>query len=58
MHRDLKPENFLFYDKNDITTLNVIDFGISKKYTKGMPKLKSKSGTVFIYIYLGLLCSS
>jgi hypothetical protein len=30
----------------DIGTLNVIDFGIAKKFKPGMPNLKTKSGTV------------
>ncbi|KAM3143579.1 hypothetical protein pb186bvf_004341 [Paramecium bursaria] len=44
VHRDLKPENFLFHTKNDLNTLNVIDFGIAKR-VEG--KLKTKSGTAY-----------
>jgi serine/threonine protein kinase len=62
VHRDLKPENFLFFYTNDLNTLTVIDFGISKKYNDGMNSLNSKSGTVStinINNYSkGLLCIS
>lgn len=44
VHRDLKPENFLFHTKNDLNTLNVIDFGIAKRLDG---KLKTKSGTAY-----------
>jgi len=38
-HRDLKPENFLLYEKKpvDQTALKLIDFGMSRKYTPGVP---------------------
>lgn len=29
IHRDIKPENVLFKDKNDLSTLKLIDFGLS-----------------------------
>ncbi|KAG6484626.1 calcium-dependent protein kinase 26-like [Zingiber officinale] len=29
MHRDLKPENFLLVNKDDVTSLKAIDFGLS-----------------------------
>ena len=29
-HRDLKPENFLFESKSPDSTINLIDFGLSK----------------------------
>lgn len=31
---DLKPENFLLKYKNDITSIKLIDFGLSKKLTE------------------------
>ena len=31
-HRDVKPENILLKDANDLTSLKLIDFGISTKY--------------------------
>ncbi len=30
IHRDIKPENILLKDKNDISTIKLIDFGLSK----------------------------
>jgi len=33
-HRDLKPENFLLLDERPETTLKVIDFGLSKVFSK------------------------
>ena len=32
MHRDLKPQNILFADKNDLSSVKIIDFGLSEKY--------------------------
>lgn len=29
-HRDLKPENFLLKKQNDVTSIKLIDFGLSK----------------------------
>jgi len=48
---DLKPENFLFLDKSNLMTLNVIDFGIAKKYKQGLERLKTKSGTVLFTFF-------
>eukprot|EP00929_Paragymnodinium_shiwhaense_P096471 TRINITY_DN5805_c0_g1_i1.p1 TRINITY_DN5805_c0_g1~~TRINITY_DN5805_c0_g1_i1.p1 ORF type:complete len:655 (+),score=156.12 TRINITY_DN5805_c0_g1_i1:85-2049(+) len=46
MHRDIKPENFLFVDKEPIekTTLKIIDFGLSKKFSPG-EILTTRAGT-------------
>jgi calcium-dependent protein kinase len=33
-HRDLKPENFLLKQKGDVTSIKLIDFGLSKKLGK------------------------
>jgi len=30
IHRDIKPENCIFADKNDLSSLKIIDFGLSK----------------------------
>ena len=32
MHRDLKPQNILFGDRNDLSSVKIIDFGLSEKY--------------------------
>ena len=45
VHRDLKPENFMLYDRDDITRIKLIDFGIAKKLKEG-EKLKELKGTV------------
>jgi len=29
-HRDLKPENFLLMNEGDLTSIKLIDFGLSK----------------------------
>lgn len=35
-HRDLKPENFLMLTKSDPFSIKVIDFGLSKNFTKNI----------------------
>ncbi|XP_008786722.2 calcium-dependent protein kinase 26-like isoform X2 [Phoenix dactylifera] len=35
MHRDLKPENFLLVNKDDVTSLKAIDFGLSVFFKPG-----------------------
>ena len=32
IHRDLKPQNILIMDKNDLSTVKIIDFGLSENY--------------------------
>jgi serine/threonine protein kinase len=34
IHRDLKPENIVFMDREDFSTIKLIDFGLAVKYTK------------------------
>jgi len=41
-HRDLKPENLLLVTKNNIESIRITDFGLSKIYEKGM---KTACGT-------------
>jgi calcium-dependent protein kinase len=33
-YRDIKPENFLLKNKDDITNIKMIDFGLSKDYSE------------------------
>lgn len=47
--RDLKPENFLFLNRDDLNTIQMIDFGLAKKYKLGLPMLNTKAGTVNHY---------
>jgi len=44
MHRDLKPENILFFDKNDLSTIKIADFGLAAIETD-YPYLYPKCGT-------------
>lgn len=32
-HRDIKPENFMLKNRNDISCIKLIDFGLSKDYS-------------------------
>lgn len=34
MIRDIKPENFLLKNKDDISNIKLIDFGLSKDYSE------------------------
>ena len=45
IHRDLKPENIVFAKKNDITTLKIIDFGLTKTLGND-EKAKEAIGTI------------
>ncbi len=36
VHRDIKPENILFDDYKDLSTLKLIDFGLSSQYFEVM----------------------
>ena len=33
-HRDIKPENFLLKNKDDISNIKLIDFGLSKDFSE------------------------
>ena len=44
-HRDLKPENFLLNKPDDISSIKLIDFGLSAEVEEGQ-KMKSPNGTV------------
>ena len=43
--RDIKPENFLLKNKDDITNVKMIDFGLSKDYTE-VKIMQTPSGSV------------
>lgn len=42
-HRDLKPENFLLAEVNDISSVKMIDFGLSAFFKKTSTKPKKES---------------
>ena len=44
-HRDLKPENFLLLYKDNIESIKLIDFGLSKKFKRG-EMMEQANGTV------------
>ena len=35
MHRDIKPENILMASNDEITTIKIVDFGLSKTFGPG-----------------------
>ena len=43
--RDIKPENFLLKNKDDITNIKMIDFGLSKDYSE-IKVMQTPSGSV------------
>ncbi len=45
-HRDIKPENFLLKYRNDIKSIKLIDFGVSRQ-TKSDQWLQGIQGTPF-----------
>lgn len=45
-HRDLKPENFLFKEKNNIKSLKMIDFGLSRYYSTEQ-QMNTRVGTTY-----------
>jgi len=46
IHRDLKPENVLIVNKNDMTKIKLIDFGLAVKYTAAGVQDFAKCGTL------------
>ena len=46
MHRDLKPSNILLADRNDFSSVKIIDFGLSEKYVLADDD-SSQKGTLF-----------
>lgn len=46
-HRDLKPENFLFKNNKENAEIKIIDFGLSKKFSKQEVDMSTIVGTPF-----------
>lgn len=46
-HRDIKPENVLFADSEDISTLKIADFGLSRVFSNENKTMTSIVGTTF-----------
>ena len=46
VHRDLKPQNILLADRNDLTSVKIIDFGLSEKYVL-LSDYSSQCGTLY-----------
>jgi len=46
-HRDLKPENFLFKNNKENAEIKIIDFGLSKKFSKQETDMTTIVGTPF-----------
>ena len=48
IHRDLKPDNVMIKNKNDLSTVKIVDFGISAHFSKlgYMSSLTAKCGTL------------
>jgi len=47
VHRDIKPENILFVDKDDLSQIKLIDFGLSIRHEAGAPPLRNVVGTCY-----------
>jgi calcium-dependent protein kinase len=47
VHRDIKPENILFSEKNERSSIKLIDFGLSIRHKEGQPNLSSTVGTAY-----------
>ena len=46
-HRDIKPENILFADKDDLSSIKVADFGLSRVFSAENKVMTSVVGTTF-----------
>ena len=56
-HRDLKPENLLFAEDDNITSLKLIDFGLSKMMGQRNERMTTRVGTPY-YISPDVLSGS
>ena len=45
IHRDLKPQNILVMDKEDLSTIKIVDFGLSENYVFNDSEL-TQAGTL------------
>lgn len=45
-HRDIKPENLMFKKKDDLSSLKIIDFGLSEKFTSKLDIFHDSVGTL------------
>jgi len=48
MDRDIKPENFLLKNKEDISNIKLIDFGLSKDFSE-TKVMQTPSGSVISF---------
>lgn len=55
LHRDLKPSNILMADKTDLSSVKIIDFGLSEKYVL-LDDYSSQCGTLF-YMAPEVVCN-
>ena len=46
LHRDLKPSNVLLMDQRDLSSVRIIDFGLSEKYVL-LDDYSNWQGTLF-----------
>ncbi|KAL7466610.1 hypothetical protein ACHAXS_006905 [Conticribra weissflogii] len=46
-HRDIKPENILFENKSDDSDIRLIDFGLSRRHSKGDAPMSNPVGTAY-----------
>jgi len=48
VHRDLKPENIIFGAEDDLESIKIVDFGLSKQFSKDLDRdyLREKVGTM------------
>jgi calcium-dependent protein kinase len=51
-YRDIKPENFLLKNKEDITNIKLIDFGLSKDYSETKVMQNPKGSVIYNMLIL------
>lgn len=50
VHRDVKPENIVFEDREDLSSLKLIDFGLSGQFSMESKALFTDKCGTFIYL--------